>query len=104
MKCARGLERVEHVHVMGPAFGPIFPWMHRCVRADVTGAPIGRRAFAVMPLQRTRIIDGFVAEQLPKFFQSPWHFFNQAEPIVMTDLVAKMTEQRAIDLAESNAH
>jgi nucleotide-binding universal stress UspA family protein len=47
-----GLERVDHVQVVRPGLGPVFPGMHAGVSADEIVVPVRRRAGFVVTLER----------------------------------------------------
>ena len=51
-----GLERVDHVQVVRPGFGPVFPGMHGGVGADVRLRPVRGRALLVVALHRLVVV------------------------------------------------
>src|SRR5262245_53453958 len=84
---------------MRPGFGPVLPGMRRRVGADVSIDPARGRTVLVVGFQRRRIVGTFVAEKGAKALQ-PGAVQNQPVPVVVADLMAKMTEQRAIWLVQ----
>src|SRR5689334_13394898 len=91
----RRLRDIQHVQIVGPALGPIFPRMAAGIRADESCLPIGRRSLLVMPLQRCGVILSLVTEQRTKRVEV-LAVGDQAIPIVMSALVTEMTEQRTV--------
>ena len=66
-----GIEAVDDMQVMGPAFGPIFPRMDRCVRTNVFIRPILGRTVRVVPLECRRVFLSLIAVQISE----PIEFF-----------------------------
>jgi hypothetical protein len=104
---ARGLRGVLNMHEVGPAFGPVFPGMRRGVGADVVVLPILRRPVGVVAPERLVIVRSLVSEELAETLGELFST-DEAIPVVVTDLVAEVTEQRAVRLthhqADSFAH
>ena len=94
---ARHLQGFDDVQVMRPGFGEILPRMRRRIGADEIVLPVRRRARGVVVLQRLPVIQPLVAEDRTKVIQLA-AVADQDVPIVMSDLVAKVAEQRAIGL------
>src|SRR4051794_7951205 len=69
--------------------------MRRCVRADETGLPAGRRSLRIASFGRAPVVLPLVAQELtiPRLARAP---IDGPGPIVMPALVPKMSEQRAI--------
>src|SRR5947209_9591359 len=87
---------------MGETFRPILPRMRCRVRADVILPPSLRRAILVMALQRLSIVFTLVAEDCAKR-RKIGRPSQQNVPIVVTDLVTEMSDQRAIGLVRLRA-
>ena len=98
-----GVDRVPHVQVMRPAFGPVFPRVGAGVSADVVQPPVGRRAFAVVALQTGGVVLRLVAKQRSKTVH-PRRSAHQPVPIVVANFMAKVSQQRAVRLAQGTAH
>jgi hypothetical protein len=60
--------------------------------------PIRRRSLRIVILQGLRVVLAFVAEQAAEFFEVR-RARDQAVPVVVPDLVAKVAEQRAVRFA-----
>ena len=94
---ARGVDRVAHVQVMRPALGPVFPGVGGGVGADKIPLPVGGWAFGVVALQTGGVVDRLVTEQLVEPVHPPGAS-DQPVPVVMTHLMAKVTQQGAVRL------
>lgn len=88
-----GLQRIDDVQVVCPGLGEILPGMSAGIAADEILLPIRARPHGIVPLQASLVILALVAEQLAKRTQ-PDTASDEAIPVVMADLVAKVTEQR----------
>ncbi len=88
-------QRIDHVQVVGPGFGPVFPRVRCSVAADEALFPVGDRTVLVVPLECVAIILALVAEQRAVAVD-PWCIGNQAVEIIVAALVTEVTQQRAI--------
>src|SRR6266702_2811840 len=80
---------------MRPRFGPVLPWMTGGIGADERFLPIGRRPALIVALQGLLVIGALVAKQLAERLEART-VLDQAIPVVMADLMAKVTQQRPV--------
>ena len=69
-----------------------------CVGTDVALLPVGRYALLTMPIEGFGVTGAFIAEQSTKRLKS-LTFDKQSIPVVVTDFMTEMPEQRAIGFA-----
>ena len=95
-----GVERVDHVQIVGPGLGEVLPGVHGRIGADVALLPAGRRAVLVVPLAAP---PGSRSLSSPKTARARLDLAavaHQHVPVVVADLVAQVAEQRPVGLAE----
>ena len=92
-----GLQRVHDVQVVGPALGEVLPRVGAGVAADEPLLPVRRRTLGVVSFETDAIVLALVAEQHAEPLQ-PNAVSHQPLPIVVTDLAAEVSEQRAVGL------
>ena len=97
-EAARGLQRIDHVKIVRPGLGEVLPGMRARIGGHEMLGPIRRRALRIVLLQGLRIVLALVAEDIAELLQER-RARHQAGPIIMRDLMAEMTEQRAIGFA-----
>ena len=85
-------QRVLDVHEMGPGFRPVFPGMRRRIMADVVVLPVRRGSVGIVVLQGLLIIGLFVAEKSAEAVKII-SIADQAVPVIVANLVPKMSEQ-----------
>ena len=95
----RHFQRVYNVKVVSPGFCEIFPRVRGRVASDKAFLPIRRSAVGIMSLQCLLVIGAFIAENLTEGLQFS-AITNQPVPVVVSDLMAKVTEQRAVGLMQ----
>src|SRR5450830_935773 len=88
---------------MRPGFCPVFPRMAAGVETDELLIPVQRRAVVVVPLQTGTIVDSLITEQRAKSID-PVGAGDQAVEIIMSALMAKMSEQGPIWFGHLFAH
>src|SRR5215207_10316729 len=81
---------------------PCLPWMGASVGAHEAGPPIHGWALCVMLPQRRTVILALVAKNQPEAFQA-LVASDQHVPVVMSDLMPEVAEQRPIGLAHGLA-
>ncbi len=94
-----GAERVDHVKIVRPRFRPIFPRVHAGVRAHEVSRPSVGRTLGVVAPNGLVVIVSLVAEYAAERGQ-PLRIGDQAIPVVVTNLVAKMSDDGSIAFAE----
>ena len=95
---ASGLQCVDHVKVVRPCLSEIFPWMRTGVAGDKTLRPILRRTIRIVLLKCGGIVLLLIAEDRAKAVEMRG-IRNQTIPVIMRNLVAKMSKQGAVGLA-----
>src|SRR5438445_6315348 len=65
------------------------------IGADVFNLPQGRRSVLIVALQGLAVVGALISKQLPEGLQAGTVLY-QAVPVVMTDLMSKVTQQRAV--------
>ena len=90
---------VGHVQVVGPGLGPVFPGMGAGVGADKPLLPVGGRSLLVMALEGLGVVFPLVAETLAEIAPGG-AVLDQPVPVIMSDLMAKMPQQRAVRLVQ----
>jgi hypothetical protein len=93
------VERVHHVHIVGPGSRPVLPRVAAGVGADEALAPVGRRARFVVRLQRGAVVLPFVAE-LGAPWLEPRAVFDETLPVVVAGLVSKVAQLGALRLRQ----
>src|ERR1700730_803418 len=86
------------MEIVCPGLREIFPWMRSCVGGNELLLPISGRACRVGAVHRLAVAGPLVAEYQPEFIKLCGGS-HEAIPIVMRDLVTKMSEQGPIGLA-----
>ena len=100
---ARRLQRVDHVNIVCPGLCKILPWMRCRIGGDEGLLPIGRRTVLIMLLQRIFIILPLVAKDSPASIERLSIVPNQPIPVIMGQLMTKMTDERAVGFAHADA-
>ena len=59
-----GLDAIDHLQVVRPSFGPVFPRMRGGVGGDVVLLPVGRRSLLVVAGEGAAVVKGVVAKEL----------------------------------------
>src|SRR5208283_2377743 len=98
---AGGVKRVDDMEIMGEGLRKVLPGMARGVDADEAVARIGALALVVI-FQCGGVIRSLVAEELAKGVRLA-AVPNEEVPIIVADLVTKVTEHRAIRLGHGVA-
>ena len=98
----RRVRRVGHVQVVRPGLGPVLPRVRAGVAGDAAVGPVGSRPLFVVHAQRVHVVGALVAEEFAEIEQ-PLRRVDQPVPVVVADLVAEMTHQRAVRLAHLGA-
>src|SRR5882757_5162808 len=80
---------------MRPRFGPVLPRMTGGIGADEPLLPIGRRPALIVALQGLLVIGALVAKHLAERLEART-VLDQSIPVVMADLMAKVTQQRPV--------
>ena len=91
--------RVDHVEIVRPGLGPVFPRMGAGVGADEALLPVGGRGALVVRLERLGVVGALVAEDAPELLERR-RARDQPIPVVVAALVAHVPEQRPIRLVE----
>jgi hypothetical protein len=97
-----GFERIDHVEIVRPGLRKILPGVCARVRCHEPLGPVGRGPGSVVALQRDLVILTLVAEQLSKLIEGG-RIRHQVIPVIVSDLVPEMTEQRAVRLGQGLA-
>ena len=100
------LHRVADVQHVGEGLRPVLPGMGAGVGADVVVGPVRRRRPVVVPLQRGRVVQPLVAEDVSKplpdsGIRVP---FDEHLPVPVAGLVPHVTEQGAVGLGQLLTH
>lgn len=98
-----GFQQVHQVQVVGPGLGPVFPWVHGGVAADVVRGPVGGWAGGVVALQGLAVVGAFVAEQLAKLLQGGGIVREEQVPVKVAHFVPQVAEQGAVGLVQVGA-
>ena len=94
-----GVERIDHVQIVGPGLGEVLPGVHGRIGADVGVLPARLRPVLVVALDRLGIALPLVAEDRPALLD-PAGVRDQQLLVVMPGLVPHVAEQRPVGLAE----
>ena len=97
-KARRCVQRVTHMQVVRPGFGPVFPRVGRRVAADVIEPPVFGWPSGVVVLQAGRVVLRLITKKLAKCIQ-PCRVFNQPIPKVVACFVTKVAQQGSVRLA-----
>src|SRR6187399_1261970 len=96
------LPAVENVQIVGPGLRPIFPGMRSRVERDVGVLVVG---FGVLVVgsEGFGVVEPLVAKNLAK--RGPTGLVGEEQrPVIMANLVAKVSEQSAVVFTESVAN
>src|ERR1700743_740133 len=86
------------MQVMCPGFREVFPGMHGGIGRYKTLLPINWRAIVIVTLQSRLVILRLITKKQSVGGEPLLIVTNEEIPIVMSDFVTKMPEQRAVGL------
>ena len=97
------LQQVDHVQVMGPCLGPVFPGVGCGVGAHVACSPVAEIiAPRVVRVQCSGVVLALIAKHLPKCLNAA-AIAHELIPVEVTRLVPKVPDERAVRLTQGNA-
>ncbi len=91
---SRGFQRVGHVQIVRPCFGPVLPGMGTGVRADKSLLPVSGHPPIVSP-QCFGVVLPFVPKEIAKAMD-PVTIPYEPVPIVVAALMAEVPQKRAV--------
>src|SRR6185436_4359545 len=86
--------------IVRPGFRPVFPRMRTAVRADEVHRPVDRGTVLIVGLQGLVVVATLVTKHSSKVLEAAGSG-DEPIPVVVTDFMAEVSEQRAIGLVET---